>query len=307
MDGHQHAQSAHADRRWLGAALAVIVVFMAGEVVASVVASSLALLADGGHMLTDAAALGLAIVASRIAQRPPRGAFTYGFARIDALSGQISGITLILLAIWFTVEAARRLAHPSAVQGGIVTIVALIGLAMNLLATSLAARADRASLNVRGVIAHLMTDLWAFTATVIAGMVVLTTGWTRADPIASLVVAAVMVWTGWQLVHAAGRVFLEAAPVGVDPAAVGADLAVIDGVAEIHDLHVWQLGPAQPALSAHVSVLPSHDCHEVAELLRADLFARHGIAHVTLQTDHVDAARHDPDDCAAHGSVHRSG
>src|SRR5579875_2114538 len=120
MDGHQHAQSATADRRWLGAALAVILIFMAGEVVASVVASSLALLADAGHMLTDAAALGLAVIASRIAQQPARGAFTYGFARVDALSGQASGITLILLAIWFAVEAGRRLAHPSAVHGGIV-------------------------------------------------------------------------------------------------------------------------------------------------------------------------------------------
>jgi cobalt-zinc-cadmium efflux system protein len=305
MHGHEHSppRSADADRRWLGAALAVVLAFMVGEVVAGIMASSLALLADAGHMLTDATALALAIIASRIAQRPARGAFTYGFTRVDALSGQASGITLILLAIWFAVEAIRRLVHPLAVHGGVVTIVALVGIVVNLVATSFAGRADRASLNVRGVLAHLVTDIWAFAATVVAGVVVLTTGWTRADPVASMVVAAVMVLTGWRLVSAAGRVFLEAAPTGIDPAQVGAELAAVDGVAELHDLHVWQLGPSQPALSAHVLVLASHDCHEVAGRLRATLLARHGIAHVTLETDHVDSAAHLVDDCDAHGAV----
>ena len=306
MHGHEHAHQAGADtdRRWLGGALAVIVAFLAAEVVASMLASSLALLADAGHMLTDAAALALAIVASRIAQRPARGAYTYGFARVDALSGQASGITLILLALWFAVEAVRRLFDPPDVRGGIVTVVALVGVVMNLIATSLASRADRSSLNVRGVLAHLVTDIWAFAATFVAGVVVLTTGWSRADPIASLVVAAILVWTGWRLVHAAGRVFLEAAPSGIDPLVVGTELAAVDGVAQVHDLHVWQLGPGQPALSAHVLVEPSHDCHQVAGQLRADLLARHGIAHVTLQTDHADAAEHGIDNCDAHGAVH---
>jgi cobalt-zinc-cadmium efflux system protein len=306
MHGHEHApvRSAQADRRWLGAALGVVTVFMVGEVVAGVLASSLALIADAGHMLTDAGALALAIVASRIAQRPARGAFTYGFARVDALSGQASGITLILLAVWFVVEAVRRLIHPLNVHGGVVTIVALVGIGVNLIATALAGRADRSSLNVRGVLAHLITDVWAFGATVVAGLIVLATGWARADPIASLVVAAVMVLTGWRLVAASGRVFLEAAPAGVDPQQVGAELAAVDGVAELHDLHVWQLGPGQPALSAHVLVLASHDCHEVASRLRTGLLERHGIGHVTLQTDHVESTAHLVDDCEAHGTVH---
>lgn len=303
--GHDHPRSARTDRHWLVAALAVVVAFMVGEVVAGILAHSLALITDSAHMLTDAAALGLAIVAARIAQRPARGAFTYGFARVDALSGQLSGVTLVLLALWFAVEAVRRLVHPGAVAGGVVIVVAAVGIAVNLCATALTGRADRASLNVRGVTAHLVTDVWAFAATVLAGIVVVTTGWNRADPVASLAVAAVMAVTGWRLVHAAGRVFLEAAPSGIDPHAVGQELAGADGVAEVHDLHVWEIGPAEPALSAHVLVRSSHDCHEVAGRLRSDLLARHGISHVTLQTDHAESADHGADNCAdAHGAVH---
>jgi cobalt-zinc-cadmium efflux system protein len=306
-DGHDHRHSPAADRRWLGAALAVIVAFMLAEVIAGLLAHSLALLTDAAHMLTDAAALVVAIVAARIVQRPARGAFTYGFARVDALSGQASGITLILLAVWFVIESVRRLVHPSDVHGGVVTVVALLGVVVNLVATACAGRADRASLNVRGVLAHLTTDVWAFAATVLAGVVVLTTGWTRADPVASLVVAAVMSSTGWRLVHAAGRVFLEAAPSGLDPAALGQELAAGDGVAEVHDLHVWEIGPGAVALSAHVLVRTSHDCHEVAAALRSGLFERHGIGHVTLQTDHADTTEHRAEDCTdAHGEIHMS-
>lgn len=301
-----HPHPAAADRRWLGAALAVILAFMAGEVVAAVVAHSLALLTDAAHMLTDAAALAVAIAASRIAQRPARGAFTYGFARVDALSGQASGITLVVLAVWFAIEAVRRLVHPAAVHGGVMTLVAAIGIGVNVLATVFTGRADRASLNVRGVFVHLLTDLWAFAVTVVAGVVVLTTGWTRADPVASLVLAAVMTWTGWRLVRAAGRVFLEAAPTGMDPARLGVELATVRGVAEVHDLHVWEIGPRAVALSAHILVEPSYDCHQVGRVLRSQLLDEHGIGHVTLQTDHADSReQHLAEDCAdSHGTVH---
>ncbi|MDT4942703.1 MAG: cobalt-zinc-cadmium efflux system protein, partial [Pseudonocardiales bacterium] len=248
---HAHAHpapgtSAHpapgaGDRRWLLAALGVVVVFMAAEVTAGLLAHSLALVADAGHMLTDAAALLLAVIASRLAERPARGAYTYGFARVDALSGQANGITLLLLAAWFTVEGVRRLVDPPSVHGGVVAVVAALGVLVNLVATGLASRANRASLNVKGVLAHLVTDVWAFVATLVAGLVVLGTGWSRADAVASLLVAALMAWTGVILVRAAGRVFLEAAPKGVDPLALGAELAAMAGVAQVHDLHVWVL------------------------------------------------------------------
>lgn len=304
---HSHRPSTSADRRWLLAALGVVVAFMAGEVVAGLLAHSVALLTDAGHMLTDATALAVAIAVSRIAQRPAKGAYTYGYARVDALSGQASGITLLLLAAWFGVLAVRRLVDPSPVHGGVVTVVAAIGLVVNVCATLLAGRADQSGLNVRGVVAHLTTDVWAFGATLVAGLVVLTTGWNRADPVASLVVAAVLVWTGAGLVRAAGRVFLEAAPDGVDPHQLGQRMAAVDGVAEVHDLHVWQLGPGQPAVSAHVLVQPSHDCHAIGMAVRAVLADRYAIGHVTLQTDHADAPGHRVDDCAdSHGEVHTS-
>lgn len=306
MNAHPHPhRPGTGDQRWLLTALVVVVVFMAGELVAGLLAHSLALLADAGHMLTDAAALLLAVVAARLARRPAQGAYTFGLARVDALSGQANGITLLLLAVWFTVEGVRHLVHPSAVHGGVVTGVALAGLCVNALATWLAARADRSSLNVRGVVAHLVTDVWAFAATLAAGVIILATGWTRADPIASLLVAALMAWTGGRLVRAAGRIFLEAAPHGLDPQALGAELAAIDGVAQVHDLHVWVMGASDAAMSAHVLVQPAFDCHDVADALRARITEAHGIDHITLQVDHADQTTHDADNCIdAHGTVH---
>jgi len=302
---HAHAPAGASDRRWLLASLSLVVAFMVAEIVAGVLANSLALIADAGHMLTDAAALSLAVLAARLAQRPARGAYTYGFARIDALSGQANGITLLLLAIWFAIEGVRRLVEPSEVSGGTVAIVASVGVAVNLAATALASRADRASLNVRGVLAHLYSDIYAFAATLLAGLVVLWTGWVQADAAATLIVAALMAWTGTRLVREAGRVFLEAAPVGVDPEQLGAELAAADGVAQVHDLHVWVLGSRDAALSAHVLVDPSYDCHAVAAQLRARLAGEYGIGHVTLQVDHADAPAHDAEHCAdAHGTIH---
>jgi cobalt-zinc-cadmium efflux system protein len=306
---HEHSQhqSGEADRRWLLAALVVIVAFMAAEVAVGLIAHSLALIADAGHMLTDAAALLLAVVASRIAERPARGAYTYGFARVDALSGQANGITLLLLAVLFTVEGVRRIIDPVGVRGGLVAVVAVVGVVVNVVATWLAGRADRASLNVRGVLAHLVTDVWAFAATLAAGLVIVWTGWLRADPVASLAVAALMAWTGARLVRESGRVFLEAAPPGFDPSALGTDLAAADGVAQVHDLHVWVLGSRATALSAHVLVEPAYDCHEVAQALRTKLRADYDIAHVTLQVDHADDALHRADNCSdAHGEIHVS-
>ena len=302
---HVHAASGRADRRWLLAALAVVVAFMAAEVVAGLLAHSLALLADAGHMLTDAAALLVAVIASRLAERPARGAYTYGFARVDALSGQANGITLLLLAVWFAIEGVRRLIDPADARGGVVAAVAVVGVVVNLVATALAGRADRSGLNVRGVLAHLVTDIWAFAATLVAGLVIVWTGWHRADPVASLLVAALMAWTGARLVRDAGRVFLEAAPAGFDPEQLGVELAAVDGVAQVHDLHVWVLGSSEAAMSAHVLVDPPFDCHEVAETLRLHLAAEHGIDHITLQVDHADQQLHDADNCVdSHGEVH---
>lgn len=304
---HSHEVTFDADRRWLLAALGVILAFMAVEVVAGVLAHSLALLTDAGHMATDAGAIGVAVVAASVSRRPARGPYTFGFGRVDGLSGQVNGVTLLLLAIGFAVFGVRRLIDPGPVHGVVVGVVALIGVAVNVLATWLAGRADRRSLNVRGVFGHLLTDVWAFAATLAAGIVITFTGWTRADALASLLVAALMAYTGVRLVGAAGRVFLEAAPSGIDPDEVGRVLAGLEGVAEIHDLHVWQLGPGSDALTAHVLVSSSHDCHRVSARVRELLARGYGLRHVTLQTEHADAVEDAGDECTdTHGEIYAS-
>jgi cobalt-zinc-cadmium efflux system protein len=289
--GHTHGASPDADWRWLAAAAALIVAFMAGEVVAGFVAHSLALLSDAAHMLTDAAAIGLALITVRVAGRPARGGYTYGLRRLEILSAQANGITLVLLAAWLAYEAVRRLITPQPVTGGLMLGVALAGVVVNLAASWLLARANspggRRSLNMEGAVAHVLTDLYAFAATVVAAIVVLATGFARADAIATLVVVALMLRAGAGLVRDSGRIFLEAAPAGLDPAALGSAMAGRPHVAEVHDLHIWEITTAMPAASAHVLVEPRQDCHAVRADLEELLSHDYGITHLTLQVDHL--------------------
>ncbi|NUR88983.1 MAG: cation transporter, partial [Nonomuraea sp.] len=269
--GHDHGVSADADRRWLTAALALIVAFMLGEVVVGLVAQSLALLSDAAHMLTDAASIVLALVAMRLAARPPQGGFTYGLKRAEILSAQANGLTLLLLALWLGYEAITRLFEPPEVAGSLVLVTALVGVVVNLAAAWCISRANRSSLNVEGAFQHILNDLFAFIATAIAGGVILLTGFRQADAIASLIVVVLMLKAGVGLVRESGRIFLEASPAHVDPDALGAELAASPRVVQVHDLHVWQITSGQPALSAHVLVVPDGDCHatrqELEELL----------------------------------------
>jgi cobalt-zinc-cadmium efflux system protein len=285
--GHGHDPSGEADRRWLGAALALIVTFMAVEVVVGLLAHSLALLSDAAHMLTDAAAIALALVAMRLARRPPSGDYTYGLKRAEILSAQANGLTLLLLAAWLTFESFRRLLDPPPVGGLTVLVTAVAGIVVNLAAAWFLSRANRASLNVEGAFQHVLNDLFGFVATAVAGLVVLLTGWARADALASLVVVVLMVKAGLDLVKASGRIFLEAAPDGVDPAELGRNLAARPDVVEVHDLHVWQITSGEPALSAHVLVAPGKDCHGVRHDLESLLAAQYAITHTTLQVDHA--------------------
>jgi cobalt-zinc-cadmium efflux system protein len=287
---HAHRASPDADWRWLAAAGALIVLFMAGEVAAGVVAHSLALLSDAAHMLTDAAAIGLAIVTTKIAGRPARGGYTYGLRRLEILSAQANGITLVILALWLAYEAIRRLITPHPVGGGLMLGVALVGVAVNVAASLLLARAnsatERRSLNMEGAVAHVLTDLYAFAATAVAAIIILASGFSRADPIATLVVVALMLRAGSGLIRESGRIFLEAAPADIDPSALGAAMVARPHVAEVHDLHVWAITTGMPAASAHVLVEPRQDCHAVRADLEALLARDYGISHLTLQVDH---------------------
>jgi cobalt-zinc-cadmium efflux system protein len=288
--GHHHVPSADADLRWLTVALGLIVTFMAVEVVAGLLASSLALLSDAAHMLTDAAAIGLALVAARLAARPARGRFTFGLGRAEILSAQINGAALFVLAGVIGVEAIRRLSSPPDVDGAFVVVVGLLGAAVNVAAAIALGRAERRSLNVEGARRHVLADLYASLSAAAAGAVVLLTGFDRADGVAALLVALVMVGSGWGLLRDSGRVLLEGAPEGMDPRAIGRALATEPGVVEVHDLHVWEVTSGFPALAAHVLVRPGDDCHTVRRRLQRLVGDRFGIDHVTLQVDHAPAA-----------------
>ncbi|MDX3234245.1 cation diffusion facilitator family transporter [Streptomyces sp. ME03-5709C] len=315
--GHAHGVSVDADRRWLGIALGLITGFMTIEVVVGLIARSLALLSDAAHMLTDAASIVLALGAMRLAARPARGGFTYGLKRAEILSAQANGITLLLLAAWLAYEAVRRLLSPTEVEGALVLATALAGIAVNVAAAWCLSRANRTSLNVEGAFQHVLNDLYAFIGTAVAGLVVWVTGFARIDAVATLVVVALMVKAGCGLVRESGRIFLEAAPSGLDPDEVGDRLAAHEAVTEVHDLHIWTITSGQPALSAHVLVRQGGDCHAVRRDLEHLLEAGYGLTHTTLQVDHAPAELLTVGDgrgsgtrahCAdAHGPVHRGG
>jgi cobalt-zinc-cadmium efflux system protein len=304
-DGHGHGMSADADRKWLTLALILIVGFMAAEVVVGIIAGSLALITDAGHMLTDAASIVLALIAIRLAARPARGDYTYGLKRAEILSAQANGITLLLLSAYFVFEGVRRLVDPGEVEGLLVFVTAVVGIVVNIAATWCISRANRTSLNVEGAFQHILNDLYAFIATAIAGAVVWLTGFARADAIAALIVAALMVKAGWGLVRASGRIFLEAAPKGMDPEGVGTELAAVSSVVEVHDLHIWEITSGEAALSAHVLVADGIDCHAVRGELERILHDRHHIDHTTLQVDHVCADTPDEHCAEPHGQSYR--
>src|SRR5262252_5220500 len=228
--GHSHGLSVDADRRYLTVALLLIVGFMVFEVVAGIVAHSLALLSDAGHMLTDAGALVLSLIVIRLVQRPTGGSLTYGMRRAEVLSGQANGAVLLVLGALVTYEGIVRLIQPPDVQGVLVTIVAALGVAVNLAAAWVLAKANRQSLNVEGSFQHIVTDLYAFIGTLVAGIVIIVTGFNRADAIASLVVACLMFRSGWGLQRKAVRVLLESAPEGTAPQEIGYTMAHVERV-----------------------------------------------------------------------------
>jgi cobalt-zinc-cadmium efflux system protein len=289
MTGHVHGanERREADRRALAIATVLIVGFMAAEVVFALVADSLALLADAAHMLMDAGALGFALFAARMAGRPARGRWTFGFRRLEILAAQVNGITLLLVAVGIVYTAVLRLVSPPDVRGGIVLAVAVAGVAVNLAATRILAGSSRSSLNVRGAFLHVATDLAAFAGTAVAGLLILLTGWDRFDPLASLGVAALMLWAAFGLLRDSTRILLERAPSDLDPDTVGGAMLATDGVVEVHDLHVWTVTSGFPALSAHVLVEPGADCHALRRRLEDVLVDRFGLTHTTLQVDHA--------------------
>ena len=286
---HSHAVGADVDTRFLAAALALVATFMVGEVVAAVLSGSLALLADAGHLLSDVAALGASIWAARLATRPAQGIWTFGFGRAGILTAAANGVTLLVIAALIVAEAVRRLVTPTGVDGQVVLGVALCGVVVNLAATAVLSRADRSSLNVRGAFAHIATDLFAFLGTAAAGLVVMLTGWSPADTLASLLVAALMVLTARGLLRDAGRILLQAAPEDVSLDAVRAHIGGVQHVLGVHDLHAWSVGSDRPTLSAHVVVedrcFASGHAPQILDALQACLGEHFDVEHSTFQLE----------------------
>jgi cobalt-zinc-cadmium efflux system protein len=286
---HDHTHGRGQDARRLGLALALILAFMAAEVVVGILAHSLALLSDAAHMLTDAGALALSLVVLRVAAQPAVGNRTFGLRRSEILSAQANGAALLVLAGLIVYGAIRRLVSPLDARGGWILAVALVGIGVNLIATWQLSGANRRSLNIEGSFQHVLNDLYAFIATAVAGAIILATGWVRADPVAALFVAALMLWASWRLLRDSGRVLLDIAPAGLPVEEIGTAMASYPGVVEVHDLHVWEVTTEFPSLSAHVLVEPGADCHGIRRDLEGLLRDRFGLEHTTLQVEHAPA------------------
>ncbi len=297
--GHSHAHGATADtdRRALTGALVLLVAFMAFEVGSAIYSNSLALLADAGHMLIDVGAIVGSLVALRLAARPETGSHTYGLKRAEILAATFNGISLVVVAALVTFEAIVRLLNPSPVDGAVLIVVASVGVAVNLVATMVMSRANRESLNVQGAYRHILTDLYGFIGTVIAGIVIVTSGFERADAIASLVVVALMLKAAVQLLRPALRILLEATPDDIDLEEVREHLLELPEVQSVHDLHAWTLTSSLPILTAHVVVtdecLNTGQAGRVLDHLQECLAGHFDVAHSTLQFETAGHIEHE--------------
>jgi cobalt-zinc-cadmium efflux system protein len=295
---HAHGVSADADRRYLLIALVLLAAFMLAEIIVAVISGSLALLSDAGHMLSDVGAIGAALWAIRLAARPAAGAWTFGWKRAEILSAAANGITLLVVSGIVAVEAITRLIHPPQVDGGPVVVVATAGIAVNIAVAWVLARANRSSLNVQGAFRHVLTDLYGFIGTVIAGIVILATGWTQADAIASLIVVALMLKAAWELLAASGRILLEAAPKTMNLDDVRAHLLATEHVRDLHDLHAWTVTSSLPALSAHIVIDDAcftEGCvPRLLDQLQSCLAGHFDVEHSTFQLEAAAHASHEP-------------
>jgi cobalt-zinc-cadmium efflux system protein len=297
-EGHAHVTpSEGTDRRALVIALALLIAFMAFEVGAAVYANSLALLADAGHMLVDVGAIAGSLLALHLAARPETRSHTYGMKRAEILAAAFNGITLLVVAGVVTFEAIVRLTRPSPVDGAVLIVVASVGVVVNLVATMTMARANRRSLNIEGAYRHILADLYGFAGTLLAGIVIVTTGFDRADPIASLVVVGLMVKASVQLLRPALRILLEATPDDIDLEEVRRHLLELPEVQSVHDLHAWTLTSSLPILTAHVVVtdecLNTGEAGRVLDHLQECLAGHFDVEHSTLQFETVGHIDHE--------------
>lgn len=297
--GHEHGHGAHAGHvhaagadEWRVAwAFAIIVVFLAVQVAGGVVSGSLALLADAGHMVSDAVALGMSWAALRIGRRPADLLRSYGYRRLEVLVAFANGCALFVITAWIAFEAAWRLTTPRLVHGRPMLAVAIAGLLANAAAFAILSGGRRENLNVRSAWLHVLGDLLGFAVTIVAAAIILLTGWSRVDPILSLVVAALISRSALQIVRSSGHILLEGTPAGLDVASVREDLmAALPTVCDVHHVHAWSLTEEQQFITLHVRVTPGADLDSLVPAISTRLEHRFGITHSTIQVDHTECA-----------------
>jgi cobalt-zinc-cadmium efflux system protein len=281
--GHSHGVDRTVNRNRLRVALAINVALVVAGIVGTVVFHSVALLADAGHILSDVGAIALAMFAAAMAARPAEGRRTFGFYRTEILAALVNGLTLVAVAVVVFIEAVMRLGNPSDVNGAGVLIIGVVGLLGNLAATIALAGGDREDINLEAVLRHSAGDALGSLGVVVSGALVLIAGWDRADPIAGMAIGVLILLGSWRLIKEPVDVLMEAAPAGVDVEEVGTAMCRVDGVREVHDLHVWTVTSGFPALAAHVRTDPAYDLDQVRHDLEHVLQDRFGIEHTTLQ------------------------
>lgn len=310
--GHSHGGGAHVhagtDKKRVLIAACLTGGFMVAEVVGGLLTGSLALLADAGHMLADSIALGLAWYAFHLAERPATGRLTYGFGRVKTLVAYTNGLAIFVIALWIVYEAWQRLQAPPPVLGGPMLVVAVLGLIVNIVGFLVLHGGDRTSLNMRGAILHVVGDMLGSVAAIAAALVILATGWTPIDPILSVFVALLILYTAWSLMRDAIHVLLEGVPESLDRDNVASDLVQnVPGVREIHHMHVWSLDGTSNMATLHACLAEGVDPYEAVLAIKTRLSAEHDIAHATVEpefgrcADAKQGESHDHDHDHEHG------
>ena len=286
---HSHAGHSHdnANRRALAIVFALTAGFVVVEIVGGLLTGSLALLADAGHMLSDAVSLGVALFAVWLAAKPATPQRSFGYKRAEILAALFNGVTLVAISVWIFYEAYRRLSEPPEILGGPMLAVAVVGLLVNVAGAAILARSGGESLNVQGALRHVLADIAGSVGAIAASVVIITTGWVYADPLISALIGLLVLGSSWKLLRDSVNVLLEQAPRGLDAEEVGTSMVGVPGVEEVHDLHVWTITSGFPALAAHVLVGRNQDCHACRRDLEKLLANEFGIEHTTLQVDHV--------------------
>lgn len=283
--GHDHGVGRNANSRRLAITLGLVTLYMVAEVVGGLLTNSLALLADAGHMLSDAGALALSLFAIWLAARPARSSYTYGYYRTEILAALVNGATLVAISIFIFLEAFKRIGEPPEVQGALMMGIATGGLVVNLVGLWILNAGRNESLNVRGAWLHVMTDALGSIGAIAAGAVIWLFGWRWADPVASIAIGLLVVYSSWSLLKETVGVLMESAPAGIDVDEVRDSLLDVAGVEEVHDLHVWTITSGMVSLSAHLVAPGASERAAVLKAARKALHERFGIAHVTLQIE----------------------